>query len=100
MKPENLAAQIEIDRFLDMVSEVFFSFDYSNPEFLTVSPSCYKVFGYTAEEIARVPGLWHKMIHADDVEKTRAYMREKLILGEDAFPVYRVITKSGQVRWI
>ena len=92
--------QAELDRFLDMVREVFFSFDYSRPEFLTVSPSCYKVFGYTAEEIAKEPGLWHKMIHPEDVEKTRALIREKLSMGEDAFPVYRVINKSGQVRWI
>ena len=92
--------QKELDRFLEMVSEVFFSFDITSARPLTVSPSCYKLFGYTKEEMESEPEIYRQLVHPVDIEKLFAYHTETLMKGEQSFFVFRIITKDSKVRWV
>ena len=92
--------QKELDRFLEMVSEVFFSFDLSSSRPLTISASCYKLFGYTKEEMESEPEIYRTIVHPVDIEKLFAYHTETLMKGEQSFFVFRIIKKDSKVRWI
>jgi len=57
--------------------------------------------GYSAEEFFQGEYLFRKMVHLDDLERVReeinAYAEADV---EEYTQVYRVLTKSGEVRWI
>ena len=95
-----MKTQAELDRFLDSVSEVFFSFNLQQPQPISISSSCFKLFGYTKEEFESQPDIYFKLIHPDDLEKMMEYHKGTLLKGEHSFFIFRVIKKSGEVRWV
>ena len=99
-KEHSSKTQQELDRFLEMVSEVFFSFDISAARPLTVSPSCFKLFGYTKDEMENEPEIYRRLVHPVDIEKLFAYHAETLMKGEQSFFVFRIIKKDHKMRWV
>ncbi len=60
----------------------------------------YKIlFGYTREEVEKLEGGYRSIIHPDDLS---IYSRRinRLLNGESDITEYRIIHKSGEVRWI
>jgi PAS domain S-box-containing protein len=58
-----------------------------------------QVFGRSPEEFYQDDGLWEKTIHPDDhsvVQKRKAEKRR----GEVTIEEYRIITPTGEVRWV
>ncbi len=90
----------ELDHLLEMVSEVFFSFDISTHRFLRVSPSCLKVFGYTNQEFIENPELWRKLVYPIDLENLIAQNTESILAGEDTSGTFRIVHKNGKLRWL
>jgi len=57
-----------------------------------------RISGYTLEEVEQDLG-WQKLIHPDDLPI--AWRRAKALLsGQSDISEYRIITKSGEVRWL
>ena len=68
--------------------------------YVYVSPSCERITEYTPDELINDPGLLEKIVHPDDhsdIVKHRAGVRnlEKVPSCE-----FRIITRSGEERWI
>jgi len=70
-------------------------------KYLYVSPSCYKITGYTVDEFMEDPALFYKIAHPDDREMVENHFREDMngtvLKGALEF---RIITKTGVERWI
>ena len=73
----------------------------TNGKYIYVSPSCFKITGYTAEEFMNDSNLFVKIAHPDDREMVenhfKADMTGTVLKGALEF---RIITKSGDERWI
>ncbi len=68
--------------------------------FLYVSPACEQVTGYAPEEFFDRPQLIGEIVHPEDREAFEGYFAK---VGEGSGPElmeYRIVAKSGEVRWI
>ena len=68
--------------------------------YVYVSPSCERITGYSPEEFSNEPGLLEKIIHIDDRLDVVSHIREEKE-PEETFSIdFRIITRSGDERWI
>lgn len=70
--------------------------------FIYVSPACFEVTGYSAEEFRTDPELFERIVHPDDRPLWREHLSEAQNvdhhdLGRLRFRIY---TRDGRVRWI
>ncbi len=74
-----------------------------NPEgvYQYVSPSCERITGYQPEEFLSDPDLVIDITHRDDKEKIRCHYQGGFSPETGACQMdYRIITRSGEERWI
>ena len=65
-----------------------------------VSSNVERVLGYTADELTSGHISWPDITHPDDVPRLEAEVAQYLARGQCEWSqAYRLITKSGQVRW-
>jgi len=65
------------------------------------SPSCERICGYRAEEFEKDRDLLIAIIHPEDRERVTSHMRELDKDGnESCEEEFRIITRSGETRWI
>ena len=82
-----------------------FTYDWEywiNPDgrFVYVSPSCERITGYRAAEFLQDPELLKTTVHPDDRAAFISHRHEVLETGE-VLPIdFRIITSSGEERWI
>ena len=85
------------------VAEFTYDWEYwISPDgtFIYASPSCERITGYPAAEFAHDPGLLERITHPEDRATVSRHAREELDTG-DVGPIdFRIITRSGEVRWI
>lgn len=67
---------------------------------LYVSPSCHRMTGYRAEEFITEPELMLRITHPDDREGLRRHLEDRLTGDAQHVLEFRIITRSGDVRWI
>jgi len=68
--------------------------------YIYVSPSCEWITGYSPEEFINDPGLFEKIIHADDHLAVVSHIHQEQT-REEVFSIdFRIITRSGEERWI
>jgi len=68
--------------------------------FMYISPSCFRITGYAANEFMENPSLLEEIIFPDDKEKWQQHHREsdkQISLRELQF---RITRRDGEVRWI
>jgi two-component system, sporulation sensor kinase E len=66
-----------------------------------VSPNVYKILGYTVEEILSGKFSYMSIIHPDDFERVVEEVLMYTNSRTDSFEqVYRIITASGETRWV
>jgi PAS domain S-box-containing protein len=66
-----------------------------------ISPSCERITGYRTEELLDDPDIILKMIFPDDLALYKDHLKAHLV--EPAGPgtvTYRILTKTGETRWI
>lgn len=69
--------------------------------FIYVSPSCEPTTGYTVDEFMKDPSLVIKITHPDDREMVASHYAEKSKRNlPSCFLDFRIITRSGEERWI
>ena len=66
-----------------------------------VSAGAFRTLGYKAEEFIQDPGLWHRIIHPDDMPSVVERKEEIWRLREPRTSIYRLRhAVSGEYRWI
>lgn len=70
------------------------------PVATTHGPGCVAVTGYTAEEYAADPFLWHRMVHDDDKQAVTDQARQ-VLTGIGAPPLeHRILHRNSSIRWV
>jgi PAS domain S-box-containing protein len=68
---------------------------------LFVSKGCEDLTGYAVEELENSTLLSYvRVIHPDDRRKVRDGVQEKVVQKEKYYLTYRIITKSGEIKWV
>ncbi len=65
-----------------------------------ISPACERVTGYSVEEFSNNPSLNHEVVHPEDRAKVEGHTQT---IEYDELPhilEFRIVTKSGEIRWI
>ena len=89
---------LEIDRYrslLENLNEIIYIND-RNAIVQYVSPSIYRLSGFSANEV--IGRSFTEFVHPDDLEG-RIEMFLKILAGEDQVTEYRMITKTGEIKW-
>ncbi|MDN7023889.1 PAS domain S-box protein [Methanoculleus sp. FWC-SCC1] len=68
--------------------------------YLYVSPSCERITGYRADEFLEDPGLMMRITHPDDRALVADHLERGVPDSNDCAIDFRIITRSGEVRWI
>jgi len=62
--------------------------------------ACLKVTGYSPEEYANDPDLWHRMIYGEDRQLVMDQV-ENVMAGRPVKPIeHRLIHKNGEIKWV
>jgi PAS domain S-box-containing protein len=88
-------------RLLSSVTDYIYTVKVENgrPVETTHGLGCVQVTGYTPEDFARDPHLWHRMVREEDrtlVLKQAA----RVMAGECTVLEHRIIHKEGGIRWV
>jgi len=68
--------------------------------YVYVSPSCERVTGYRPDEFLKKPELLEEIVHPDDRAAIAAHLHEGFD-SQEAFGIdFRIMTRSGQERWV
>ncbi len=98
---EEALKKSEEERFRT-VSDFAYDWEYwINPEgeLLYVSPSCERITGYRPDEFVANPLLLTEIIHPDDKSLTADHLGSVSPTGPRHID-FRIITRSGEIRWI
>lgn len=85
-----------------IVSEFAYNFEYwidKEKKLAFISPSCERITGYSRREFEKHSKLLFEIIHPDDREAFKGHLEEFDEPVHDDIE-YRIITKSGQERWL
>ncbi len=88
-------------RLLDSVTDYIYTvkLEHGRPVSTIHGPGCVRVTGYTPEDFANDPNLWHRMVREEDrmlVLKQAA----RVLGGECTVLEHRIIHKGGAIRWV
>jgi PAS domain S-box-containing protein len=107
---EEAAARKEVEKYL-MESELLFRTlaDFTSDwefwiapdnKFRYISKSCKKITGYTAEQFDRDPALLNRLIHPEDRALFDIHREDISDSGETKPIDFRIITATGEERWL
>jgi PAS domain S-box-containing protein len=65
-----------------------------------ISPSCERITGYRADDFLKNSGLLEEIIHPEDRPQVIKHLSQDLISDTPHSLIFRIITQSGQNRWI
>ncbi len=67
---------------------------------LYVSPSCERITGYRPSEFLADPALLEQIVHPDDYDRVRCHLSAERHSGQAYEIEFRIITRTGSMRWI
>ncbi len=70
-----------------------------NGSLLYISPSCERITGYSQKEYLANPELLFDIVHRDHAAAMRRH-REEESGKRESYLEYRIVAKSGEIRWI
>jgi diguanylate cyclase (GGDEF)-like protein/PAS domain S-box-containing protein len=66
-----------------------------------VSDGCHELCGYTSSELLGKTAIsWEEITHPEDRERVRECIESAIYCGERFAVQYRIISQSGQVKWV
>ena len=77
---------------------VFIRYKDDIPRFIYLSDSCYKIYGYTSDELIENPKLWDEIVFEEDRDKLFNYFNEESVSSEPE--IFRIINKNGKLKWV
>ncbi|WP_235941991.1 PAS domain S-box protein [Pontibacter fetidus] len=83
---------------IENIPEIILSAD-TNIRIFYISPQCYELTGYTEDEFL-ASNLWPEIIHKDDLELLESRLLNEGLAGYRLKHECRIITKSGETRWV
>lgn len=87
-----------------LVADYTYDWEYwigADGSYIYISPSCERISGYPPAEFMQNPGFMSRILHPDDREGYRRHAKEVMQKGVPPCTMdFRIITKSGQERWI
>jgi PAS domain S-box-containing protein len=96
---ESKTSHLQLKTLIDNIDDVFFTSDMINKKVIQMSPACERIYGYSPEEFTNNFNLWFEVI-----------LQEDRYIIDDHYPVmnagerftieYRIITKSGETKWV
>lgn len=89
----------QLDNILNSVTEVIWSVSAKDFLLQFITPSVNELIGYNTEEVIGKELIWHTHVHPEDINLISNF-KETLYELESWHQKYRVITKSGEVKWI
>ncbi len=66
---------------------------------ISISPTVETLLGYSQEEWMADPMLWTRIIHADDRDRVEQQCWENNRTGQPFEMTYRMLTRSGEIKW-
>ena len=90
------------EAILDHIHEYLYSVAYYKGLVRSIyhSPQCLKLTGYAGDELSRDHELWLNMIHPQDCEMIREFLRD-IWSDRQRLPIeHRIIHKDGSERWV
>ncbi|WP_088889275.1 PAS domain S-box protein [Leptolyngbya ohadii] len=101
-KQAEIALQESEARFQEIaqtISQIFFVLDLTTNQYLYISPSYERLWGYSPESLYQDPRSWLDRVHPEDLEYVMS--------GFNSFPddnrnlqEYRMIAADGKIHWI
>jgi PAS domain S-box-containing protein len=86
------------------VAEFTYDWEYwigPDRRFIYCSPACERITSYRAEEFEKDPGLLIAITHPDDHDQVVCYMDDIVAPNSESHELeFRILTRSGEVRWI
>jgi PAS domain S-box-containing protein len=96
-------ALLESERRLQIFAEYNYAWEYwvgPDLKMVYVSPSCERITGYTAKEFMENDKLISMLVHPDDLSKLCCLDSKKVSHKDINQLDFRIMTRSGQLRWI
>jgi PAS domain S-box-containing protein len=93
------ASEEKFRQLAENIREVFWMMTSEADEILYVSPAYEQVWGRTCDSLYRNPMAWTEAIHPNDLEHAHALFARQM-KGESVDSEYRILTPSGQEKWI
>jgi PAS domain S-box-containing protein len=85
------------------VADFTYDWEYwlsENGTFNYISPSCERITGYSVEEFEKDTDLICSIVHQDDRQVFTKHFKQELDIRKVFHLNYRIITKTGEERWI
>ena len=84
----------------ELTSDLSYAFrvEHNNTLNLEWVTGARRITGFDADELAKIGG-WTKLVHEDDIPKF-SQQRTNILSGESKVVEYRIISKSGEMRWL
>ena len=94
-------ANLETYRFIAEYTASWEMWSDTGGNLIFVSPSCERITGFTPAELVGNPALLAEMVHPEDRRAWEAGMAEEAAFTDrDLHLSYRILTKTGDIRWI
>lgn len=92
--------QEQLNMLLETGNDCFWEWDIPNGE-MFFSPHWSKMLGFTEAELKPYYQTWQNLVHPDDIDAVKECMTEYLRGQNMIFKYeYRILTKTGQWKWI
>jgi PAS domain S-box-containing protein len=97
-----LESEARYRRLLDSVTSYIYTVTVRGGQAVATdhAPGCEAVTGYTPDDYAQNPLLWHSMVHPVDREAVLDHALKAMEGRESPTLEHRIIHKNGGVRWI
>lgn len=92
-----------IDRIMQAIPDVVYTFDLAERRMTFVTPSCERVVGYSVAEIMELGAeLWMRLVHPEDLTALAAYTENwKGTMDPEVRSIeYRILHRTGGWRWL
>jgi PAS domain S-box-containing protein len=96
---ENKQAQEKLSSIFNSISEMVWSISLPNRQTSLVTPSAEAIFELPLEQLKENYKIWETVVHPDDQEVV-AKIRQALYTQSSYLYEYRIITKSGKLKWL
>ena len=92
-------AREQIENIVNSMDDVVWSLSFPDFELIFVSNSAEKLLGLKPEQLLNDRNIWRKFIFEEDADIFNS-IREDILLKEISEKELRIITSSGDVKWI